>query len=306
MRWISLRLANGQTWRIAGIGRARDWASMIGTLMGLDADADTNRAKLIFTQDEADEAEAFSLVAEAAVRPDAGTEGWQLRDLRGLRIWTHSSEPDVVCRIPEWDFPVWRRAKLWGSVEPIYERAQRAGGLRVHGALLSRGGHGVILAGPGEIGKTTCCRRLPPDWTVLSDDETLIVKCDDRTYEAHPFPNWSRCAEQREAGRWDVQRHVPVAAVLFLEQAETNRLVPLTPGLALLLLHEVSAGQLGSRSCLGLDRTGRQAVRRRLFDNAQALAKAVPCFTLRIARRGPFWEHIDDALASLTGSPTRS
>ncbi len=299
-------MANGQTWHIGGIGQARDWARAIAALMNLHTSPDIDGAKLVFAQDEPDEVEALSLLPEAPTRPDDRPEGWQFRDLSGLRIWTHGSQPDVVCRVPEWNLSVLRRVKLWASVEPIYERAERAGGLRVHGALLNRGGHGVILAGPGEIGKTTCCRRLPPDWTVLSDDETLIVKCDDRTYEAHPFPNWSRCAEQREAGRWDVQRHVPVAAVLFLEQAETSRLVPLTPGLALLLLHEVSAGQLGSRSCLGLDRTGRQAVRRRLFDNAQALAKAVPCFTLRIARRGPFWEHIDDALVSLTGSPTRS
>lgn len=273
---------------------------MMAALMGLDTCADVGGAKLVFVQDEVHEAEAMSLVSAEPSSPGTKMEGWEFRDLRGLRLWTHKRQPDVVCRIPEWDFPIWRRAKLWASVEPIYERAERVGGLRMHGALLERSGRGVILAGPGEIGKTTCCSRLPPDWGVLSDDEALIVKCSEREYEAHPFPNWSRCAEEPEAGSWDVQRHLPVAGVFFLEQADADSVAPVPPGRALLLLHEVSAVQLGARSWLGLDETGKQGVRTRLFENARALAEAVPCFILRVSRHGPFWEHIDEALASLT------
>ena len=86
--------------------------------------------------------------------------------------------------------------------------SEKNGGLLVHGALAEWNGIGVILAGPGGVGKTTASKRLPRPWRSLSDDNTLIVKSPDGTYWAHPWPTWSRYRQGDMSGSWDVQAAV--------------------------------------------------------------------------------------------------
>ncbi len=87
----------------------------------------------------------------------------------------------------------------------VANASEEKGGLLVHGALVERNGTGVILAGPGGVGKTTASKRLPSTWRSLSDDTALIVKSPDGTYWAHPWPTWSRHRKGRQSGTWDVQ-----------------------------------------------------------------------------------------------------
>ena len=58
----------------------------------------------------------------------------------------------------------------------VANASEEKGGLLVHGALVEWNGTGVILAGPGGVGKTTASKRLPSTWRSLSDDTALIVK----------------------------------------------------------------------------------------------------------------------------------
>lgn len=47
--------------------------------------------------------------------------------------------------------------------------------LSVHGAMLARGGNGVLIVGPSEAGKSTLsCAMWRAGWTLLSDDVTVI------------------------------------------------------------------------------------------------------------------------------------
>lgn len=69
---------------------------------------------------------------------------------------------------------------------------ENRGGLLLHGALAECKRQGVILAGPGTVGKTTASRRLRLPWHSLSDDATLVVRDRAGRFGAHPWPTWSR------------------------------------------------------------------------------------------------------------------
>ncbi len=102
---------------------------------------------------------------------------------------------------------------------------------------------GILLAGPGTVGKTTASNRLPPPWRSLGDDAALVVRDADGCYWAHPWPTWSRFysadGSPGPGGSWDVQRAVPLRAIFFLSQSPNDRAEPLNSTQAAALLMEV-------------------------------------------------------------------
>jgi SynChlorMet cassette protein ScmC len=224
---------------------------------------------------------------------------WSPRQVRWGRIWRHAGGLHVLYELPpaKFDNPLWERAKLWTSVEPIYRRAMAEGGLVIHGALIDCGGIGAILTAPGGTGKTTCSRRIPPSWRALSDDETLVVRDREGRYHAHPFPNWSHCVEVNDDLSWDVQEHLPLGGIFFLEQAEEDRAIPLSPAPATVLLNATSLADWGALSWRWLPAEEERAIKRELFGNVSEIARDVPCFCPRFSRTGCFWEGIQRVLA---------
>jgi SynChlorMet cassette protein ScmC len=179
------------------------------------------------------------------------------------------------------------------------------GGLLIHGALVEKDGYGVILAGPGTVGKSTACRRIPPPWNALSDDATLVINDGHGRYLAYPWPTWSRFFDNGPGGTWDVGKAVPLKALFFLHQSPEDRTEPvnMTQSTAWVVesTHQVMWSQMRSRPELS-DVKGIYALEIRA---AEQLVRSIPIHLLHISLTGKFWEEIERALPGMTSGHLR-
>ena len=218
----------------------------------------------------------------------------------------------------------------------VAREAQSRGGLLLHGALAETpSGHcvtasreipvagtpgparrsaqpafgaasGILLAGPGTVGKSTASRRLPRPWRARCDDAALVV-CDSQGgYWAHPWPTWSQfygCdAESLPGGCWDVQRAVPLRAIFFLSQSPADRVESLSVSQATAMLMETVQHVSGPMARY-LSEAEVWALHREQLAAAEALARAVPAFTLYLSLTGAFWEEVERVLAETPSPP---
>lgn len=203
----------------------------------------------------------------------------------------------------------------------VAREAQSRGGALVHGALAEfslpvpparggdvpkgQGGRGILLAGPGTVGKTTASNRLSPPWRSLCDDAALVVRDAQGRYWAHPWPTWSRFYNGGPGGSWDVQRAVPLGAIFFLTQSPEDRAEPLPVTQATAMLME--AVQHVSRPMMRRLREGEvQALHRGQLAAVEALARTIPAYTLHISLTGAFWEEIERVLKNLPTGPQKT
>lgn len=173
--------------------------------------------------------------------------------------------------------------------------AEARGGLLIHGALAEKDGSGIILAGPGDVGKTTASRRLPSPWKSLSDDCTLVVLDEKGFYRAHPWPTWSSFMFGGEGGSWDVQYSVPLKNIFFLVQDDTDHAEPVGKGKAVCMLNE-SAEQAWFVLTNDLDKEKKKTLHLQRFNNICELIDRVPAHLLHISKTGAFWEEIEKVL----------
>lgn len=186
---------------------------------------------------------------------------------------------------------------MWKAILPIYRQAMTTGGIPIHAALIEHNGRGILLAAPGGTGKTTCCWRLPADWTALCDDETLLLPgMVSGHYQAHPFPTWSNFYLNRTPLSWNVAHAIPVKAILFLQQANTDRVRPVGQGQATALVYQASA-QICRRIWAKLEESERIPMQKSLFEFAGNVALNLPAFMLDVSLNGRFWELIEMVLA---------
>jgi SynChlorMet cassette protein ScmC len=296
-RGYFLSLANGLEWHLIPTKGTRYWVEKLASIMELKAGKPNAYPKLIFVQKEpskeGSEATPFRLAPNIIEGlPDYG---WKEHHLGTIQIWSHQDILHVFCEITSEKHHDLEIIRMWQSLYPIYKRAQNFGGLPLHAALIKREGMGILLAGHGEAGKSTCCRRLPPPWHALCDDETLVVRDDQKRYLVHPFPTWSDLLWKRSERTWNVQHHLPLSAIFFLEQGEIDKAVPIGQGEAAISINE-SATKVCERNWRNLDKEEERKLRKLLFDNACQLAKAVPTFTLHVSLSGRFWEEMENVL----------
>jgi SynChlorMet cassette protein ScmC len=180
----------------------------------------------------------------------------------------------------------------------VAHSSEKNGGLLVHGALAERNGVGVILAGPGGVGKTTASKRLPRPWRSMSDDNTLIVRSPDGTYWAHPWPTWSRFRRGDMSGSWDVQAAVKLDLICMLSQAGKDFLFPLPIRQIISELVDVS-GQTFFIMANGMDKGAIRRINLMRFQNAMTISKKVPICRLEISKSSKFWKEIEKFLVSL-------
>ncbi|OGP52752.1 MAG: SynChlorMet cassette protein ScmC [Deltaproteobacteria bacterium RBG_13_52_11] len=178
----------------------------------------------------------------------------------------------------------------------IAQQVQTRGGFLLHGALAANGGGGVILAGPGGVGKTTASCRLRSPWRSLSDDATLVVRDENGTYWAHPWPTWSNFMLDGKGGTWDVEHAVPLKAIFFLVQAQHDRIEPIGAGHSVPLLVEL-AEQASWSMAHGQGGDVARALRLQRFENICSLARSMSCYHLHLRLDGAFWEEIERVLA---------
>jgi SynChlorMet cassette protein ScmC len=292
-----LRLASGQGWRLIPTKGVEAWLDKMAAIMELERHGPERYPSLIFIEASSGQdvrggriGSLRSRLSEALVRT-----GWKAHYLRTLQIWSHRELPDRICEMSPKKAHSLDIIRMWLALHPVYQSAQDAGGLPLHAALVGRNGAGVLLAGSGDVGKSTCCRLLPDPWQTLCDDETLIVRASRQRYVAHPFPTWSDRLWRRSERTWNVQRSLSVTAIFFLEQAKNDEIIPLGQARAAVSVFQ-SAMQVCQRSWKNLPLEEERLFRRTLFHNACELARAIPAFTLRFSLSGQFWIEMDRAL----------
>jgi SynChlorMet cassette protein ScmC len=199
----------------------------------------------------------------------------------------HANE--IPCLVGPYHTPEGTAFQLTRISQIVAHASEKNCGLLVHGALAEWNGQGVILAGPGGVGKTTVSKRLPSPWRSLSDDNTLIVRSSGGAYWAHPWPTWSQYRKGDMSGSWDVQAAVKLKAIFILTQARKNEIALLPIRQAISELVDVS-GQTFFIMANGMDKDAIRRINLMRFHNAVALSKRVPVYRLEISRHGRFWK----------------
>ena len=185
--------------------------------------------------------------------------------------------------------------EVWQSFYPFYERLVRLGGLPLHSALVRRGDASLLVAAAAGTGKSTCCRRLPPAWEAICDEEVILIPAADGSWYAHPFPTWSDIVERNLDHTWDHSQRFPVCAVFLLEQGEADSAEPVGTGESILFLTR----RVREKCFLhdwSLDAEEERSFRRRLFENVCTFAGAIPAYKLTASGSGRFWEEMERAL----------
>lgn len=295
-----IALANGQQWNIIGSEDLKGWVSKWATIMELQPYNSKRGTKLIVTCTNSMECSIEQLLCgvNQNFKIRLPKSGWKSYKVPYVKIWYNNTVKDIICGIQSELSINENIIGMWEALHPIYRDAHECGGLPLHAALVRWKEIGVTLAATGNTGKSTCCRRIPPPWYALCDDETLIVRNEKKQYLAHPFPTWSEYLFKRSERTWNVQQNLPLKAIFFLEQAEKDEVVPIGRGQAAILINQ-SVSQLYRQSLGNLIREGKRVLIRKLFDNACELAKAIPAYILRVSLTGKFWEEMEKVLSRL-------
>lgn len=272
--WV---LADGSYWELTGANRKG--AILIGHLARLANLAPSNSLKPRSDQNPF---------------PQCISVGCVSRDVRWPEI-PRGNDFKISCRVGPFPTPAKLALQLARIAQVVVQGSEGRGGLLVHGALAEWKGNGVILAGPGGVGKSTASRRLPKPWRSLSDDTALIAKAADGSYWAHPWPTWSRIRRGAAHRSWDVQKAVKLKLICMLEQKRLDRMEKLPYLQAISELVDI-AGQAFVIVANGLDIAAFRRVNLARFHNTERIAKHVPVFRLEISRHGRFWEVIEDHL----------
>lgn len=293
-----LVLGNGLGWQLTSTAGVKLEVAELARIMGLKSNDSHGYPRLIFIRTRNGNVRYEETICGLGKMPaeDLRGLGWKATELSSLRIWSHNKTTDLICEIRDEKGSYREKVvSMMSSLYPIYHQAQNAGGFPLHAALLKKNGMGVILVAPGGTGKSTCCRRLRSPWQPLCDDETLVILDDQKRYLAHPFPTWSDCLTRRSRPIWDVQTHLPLSSIFFLEQANSDKVTAVGQGEAAVYLHQ-SAMQVYHRYWNSLDDQDIRTRKKKLFENACALAKEVPTFKLRMSLKGRFWEEMERVL----------
>jgi SynChlorMet cassette protein ScmC len=279
-----LELNNGQNWAITADSDARDWAETMADLLELERGQAGAGPTLSFRKKRGP---AFS--AESSGENPV----WIKYEFNETVLSLHPDLPECICEVG--DNPP-SMLGIWESLYPVYRQVRQKGGLPMHSAFLQRDGKGILIAGVSNSGKSTCCRRIPPPWEVLCDEEILIVPDKKKgRYWAHPFPTWSLLTEERNRLSWNVRRAVPIDAVFFLEKAEADAVFPLGRGRTAMNLSSLAAEKCHIDWDI-LEKKERVAERKQLFENACRLAESVPAYLLKASLYGNFWEKIEEVI----------
>jgi SynChlorMet cassette protein ScmC len=203
-----------------------------------------------------------------------------------------------VCILPPGNDDAMRAMQMMMLGKTMVLQTLPEGGMLLHGALVTRDGYGVILAGPGTVGKSTASRRIPLPWRSLCDDATLVIP--DRTgqYCAHPYPTWSRFFENGPKGTWAVEQAVPLRAIFLLSQSDTDHAEPVDPREATVFLMESIRQVMGSPVRIGRYGNDAEEICRMELSAVNALVKAVPVNQLHLSLTGRFWDVIEQCLES--------
>lgn len=187
------------------------------------------------------------------------------------------------------------KEKLWPTFFicfPTFMLAQLNGGLLLHGGLVSFQGKALTILASGGTGKTTTCNRLPSSWEVHADDQFLAFQTKNGSIVAHGFPSWSTWYEGMKIPRYQPERAVSLKAILYLEQALEDQIIPLPLSLSAVRLFS-SAIQMNKsllRFCSGKQKA--QYARLITF-RVETFVSTLKCYRLMLSLTGAFWGELE-------------
>lgn len=266
-----LTLGNGQTWRLRPVGdEATDVVKRLATVMTLPR---------------------CSQGQEILVRVQEGT-----RPLPGL----FGDPAPRICILPPAENDAMKIIQMTRCATTLAHYLLPQGNLLIHGALVEKDGYGIILAGPGTVGKSTACRRIPFPWHALSDDAVLVIDDGHGGYLAHPWPTWSRFFDNGPGGTWDVGKAVPLKALFFLHQSTEDGTEPLNMTQSTAWVVESTHQVMGPQMRLQQNLSDAKEIYTLELRAAERLVRSIPVHLLHISLTGKFWEEIEYALLGKT------
>jgi SynChlorMet cassette protein ScmC len=292
-----LRLVNRMAWHITADEASLPLAEDLCRTLKLKPDAPKPGSPLLLicrSEGAPGGSSLLSALPAAARKHGLPREGWVPEEHGVLRLWFHAERPDVICETvgrPGGELDIIRMQLM---LKAVYHSVRQAGGLLLHAALVEHKGAGILLAGRGCAGKSTCCRRLPDTWKMLCDDQMVALPHGPR-YVAHPLPTWSEHFAGNTSLSWAIESHLPLAAVFFLEQSPTDAVEPMGQGRAASYVTQLAAEVLRS-TWSEPERLNEAALRKGLFQDACIFAKQVPAYQLRVSLEGAFWKEIEQVL----------
>ncbi len=265
-----LTLGNGQSWHLRPVGdEAIDVVSRLAAVMTLSR---------------------CSQGREILVRVQEGA--------RQLPVITWESAPGI-CILPPGENDAMKIIQMTTCATSLAFHQLPYGGLLIHGALVEKDGCGIILAGPGTVGKSTACSRIPLPWHALSDDATLVIPDGQGGYLAHPWPTWSRFFDNGPGGNWIVGKAVPLSALFFLHQSPEDWTEPVNMTQSTAWLVESTHQVMGPQMRSGQEPSDAKEIYALELRAAERLAGAIPVHLLHISLTGKFWEEIERALPGI-------
>lgn len=291
-----LTLADGNEWNLTADSQTEDWLRNFAEICHLKPSDQRIVTTIVFTRGslcQRDSAEIFTPYLNR-IRAEILNGEWFSVEQRMFRIWSKPCSNDLVIDIGSGGDSEMETLRMWQALLPIYETSLASGAITLHGALIEKGGKAFALAGPGNVGKSTCARRLQPPWRALCDDEILVVKGVDGLYYAHPFPTWSDYLWRKSSNTWQIEQYFPLSAIFFIMKGEEDCADRLGTGQAAVLIQQ-SSEQVFEKGWHFLHKSKVVPRRIMLFCNITKLIKQVPAYTLKVNLNGRFWEEIERA-----------
>ncbi len=233
---------------------------------------------------------------------NSSAKGWEsFKNGTIHRIWRHPDIPEIHVTLHEafLDHKEIRYINMWSALREIHRYALSRGGTPIHAALGALHGKGFLIAAEGGVGKSTCHGRLRDPWEKLCDDQALILPEKGGKFMVHPLPTWSDHLWRKSRRQWNVERFVPLRAVFFLEQAQTDEAVPLKDPAEAVIKTFKAAKEVWEPAWSKLAGEEKAAQASRLFDNVSRLVRTVQAYRLRATLEGKFWDPLEKVLTAV-------
>lgn len=295
-RMYQMKLAGGRNWTLGAMDEAGLWLDALASVMQLpECPVGTLPDLLFVLRHDGSPADDEPTVLNPVPPGFPSCREWRARACPGLVFYSHPRVPQIVCCLANGYGPRFPMEQMRRSLLPVFEGELGTGGTPVHAALVTHDKGAALLAGKSGAGKSTCCRRLPQTWEVLSDDMALVSRAPDGTYNVHPVPTWSAIEDFRIRQSWPVNRYVSLRAIFFIEKADRDEVLPLRRATASVGLYDSSSVCFETMSGRYNHPEGLPYLKQ-VFANAASLAAAVPAYRLNVSLTGRFWEKIEEVL----------
>lgn len=290
-----LELANNQGWSIIATEGTHLWLKKFASIMELKTSSQKNHPKLIFIKRRIIRDGYVGLISglDLTIQNLLPKKGWKKFYKSSMfGLWHHKEVKDILFEFTKEDYNELNFSRMQQSLFYIYQQAMLKGGIPFHCGFIELNSNGFLLVATSNIGKSTCCHRIPSPWKALSDDYALAV-LNNRQYFVHPFPTWSLLKSSEQT--WNTQYHVPLSAIFFIEQAKSDKVIPIKKEEAALRTYRVSLDPLLNDISHISDKDERM-FKNKLFENSCELVKTIPTFILRVSLKGKFWKKIEKSL----------